>query len=356
MSVMKHRPRVHGRTLVELMIAMVLSLAVLSAVLYTASNTSSSGRRTDALGRLTENGQVALQIMAKDLRMAGYSMPRAIFAPGYLTNNYAVAGIRGCDNGFGTTGVGSASASTLGGLTCTASAAANTDSAAVAITYETDLFNTIPVGTGTQTPSDCRGNGLVADSGQTRNATSQARGVDADKAAYWRVENRYYIAQTADQSGTSEFSLFCTGNGGDPTATGSDARFGAGVALVRGVQRMVATYGVGTGVTLADGSTAVLNVQPDAVQYLTAAAIDAAWPTESVDKRWQRVVAVRMCLEIMGDAGSAESGTTYLPCPNGNTPATAVTITDGRQRRIVTLTMNLRNRTSIQSQLGFGGV
>lgn len=347
----QHPLHSQGRSLVELMIAMALSLAVLSAVLYTASNTSSSGRRTDALGRLTETGQVALQVMAKDLRMAGYSFPRLVFAPGYATNNYAVAGIRGCVRDFANA-VGTSAATTVGDLTCNTGTGAN-PSEGVAVTYEADLFNTIPLGTaGAETPSDCRGYGLVAPAGQTRNAQSQARGVTGAAAAYWRVENRYYVGTTSD----GESALFCTGNGGNPADTGPTAPFGGGVALVRGVQRIVALYGVAATVTSANGNPALLGVQPDAIQYMTASTIDSTWSTEAVDTRWQRVVAVRMCLEIVGEAGSAQAGTSYRPCDNGNTVPALVNITDGRQRRTVMLTMNLRNRTSIQSQLGYGGV
>lgn len=333
---MTHHRLSHGRSLIELMIALVIASVVLAAVLLTSSATSSAGNRTDALGRLTESGQIGLQVMAEDVRMAGFSMPRYIFDRRYETRNYVPAGIRGCTAGFANH-LGGGAATDLTALLC---AGAGT-TGGIAVTYEVDAFNNIPVAGGV--PSDCRGNGLVPApaSGGRGNATSGARSVNPGEEWYWRVENRYYIAQT-----NNEWALFCTGNGGNPA-------FDSGVALVRGVTRIVATYGIARNEPSNDGSTQLLDVVPDAVRYMTAADIDTTWAAEPAATRWQRVVSVRVCLEVQGEAGSGDNGSSYRNCDG-----TLTTISDGRQRRAVTMTMNLRNRTTIpqNGSLGFGGV
>ena len=61
-----------GFTVIELLVAAVLGLFVLGSVLHIFSETKKSYRVQDALARLQENGQFALELLAKDIRMAGY--------------------------------------------------------------------------------------------------------------------------------------------------------------------------------------------------------------------------------------------------------------------------------------------
>lgn len=320
--------RTAGRSLVELMIVLLISAVVLGAVLSTMVSTGQSGRRIDSAGRLLESGELGLQVLARDLRMAGYGTPR-IYAVNATTpgRNVSLTGIRGCDGNF-TNGRGNGAVASLEQLQCDNAGASDSFS----VTYEADQFNANMTNAGV--PSDCTGTGLVATPGSNPvgNAWTQASpGVITTNGWYWRVENRYYIANTGD----GESALFCAGNGGAPG-------FSQGVALVRGVSRMTVTYGTGNGSLLNDGPGNYISMAADTVQYMTANQIDnnAAWVAEGTDTRWQRVISAQVCLEMVGERGSADTGASFINCDNVNT-----NIADGRMRRAVRMQVNLRNRT-----------
>ncbi len=338
-----HRRPARGRSLIELMVAILIGSLVLAGVLIITSSTSSIGRRADSLSGLTDTGQTALQLLAADVRMAGYSIPRTYFAAGYTTKMLATAGIRGCDAGFTNN-----AAATLNILTCNGGASAS--GASLSLSYEADEWNSILVNGDTgPVPTDCRGIGLVPITGQQGNTARPLVAQDSmsESPAYWRVENRYYIANSGPDN---EPTLMCTGNGGD-------APFTQPQPLVRGVERMVITYGVSRGAIDASRSESVLVIDnPGVASYMTANEIDtnAAWAGEPTDVRWQRVVSVRVCLVTRGGPGSAEKIDTENPS-YFNCEGVRTSITDGLARRTVRMTMNLRNRTmSVDSTAGIG--
>lgn len=356
---LKHRNRppvprlasASGRSLIELMIAVLIGTLVLAGVLIATSSASSSGQRTSALGRLTESGQVALQLMALDVRMAGFGKPFYLFQSGTISKQFATAGIRGCDGVF-TNIDDNSSAPKIQNLACPQADSA-TASASFAVTYEADSYNSVPVVTNEKigdVPSDCRGSGLwsVGGSALKGNEQNQADNENTD-ARTWRVENRYWVEKDAD--GVSV--LRCSGNGGQTP-------FDSKVTLVRGVDRMVLSYGIGSGALDDDGNDEQLVMQKGVIAYKTAKEIDedANWSKEPPHVRWQRVMSARICLEIAGDVGSADqvSANNYGSFVNCNGRTT--TITDGRQRRAVSMTMNLRNKTPIPTGgvIGFGDV
>jgi type IV pilus assembly protein PilW len=331
-----------GRSLVELMIALLIGAVVVAGVLYVSSNSTASGRRTDSLSRLNEAGQVALQFLSSDVRMAGYAHTTTLFNPGAQTTNYPLAGVRGCDAAFDNMRGGGAAA-TLKDLTCPGGDA-TTASASFAVVHEVDQFNGITVAGSEkglpQAFADCRGFALKSDpasglKGNTMNSYNNGEW-------YWLVESRYFIDTS---SGTP--SLMCAGNG--------DAPFDKGQAIIQGVERMVVTYGVGSGDANPNGSENVLVMKEGVTAFMTAAEIDAKWGgTETPQQRWQRVISMRVCLELLGDAGSAPkiANGNYGSYTNCN--GTAKTITDGRQRKAVTLSINLRNRTGVPAPTGLG--
>lgn len=330
------------------MVAILIGSLILAGVLIATSGASSSGQRTSALGRLNETGLVALQVMAQDVRMAGFGKPFALYDARKVTKQFATAGIRGCDGTFSNI---DASTPLLENLTCPNASA--TASSSFVVTYEADNYNAIPVtskeGLG-DVPSDCTGAGLKKDAaalgpGNQRNQAD----IENTDAWVWRIENRYFVDRDADGTGV----LRCRGNGGDKA-------FDESVVLVRGVDRMVVTYGIGTGARDPDGSDNQLLMQAGVVAFRTAAEIDndTEWSKEPVPVRWQRVISARICLEVAGDVGSADRRASndfgsFINCDGTNTK-----IEDGRQRRTVTMTMNLRNKTPVPNNgvLGFGNV
>ena len=65
-------PRQHGFSLVELMIALTVSLILLVGLSTVLVNTRQANRLQTGLQQLNENGRYAIELMARDLRMAGY--------------------------------------------------------------------------------------------------------------------------------------------------------------------------------------------------------------------------------------------------------------------------------------------
>lgn len=65
------RSRQRGLTLVELMIGIVLGLLVISAVLYVFAGSRASYRHQESFSAVQESGRIALEVLARDIRMAG---------------------------------------------------------------------------------------------------------------------------------------------------------------------------------------------------------------------------------------------------------------------------------------------
>lgn len=68
---MASRSRMAGLSLVELMIALVLGLLVVSGALAIFISNRQTYRATEQLGRVQENSRVAFELMARDIREAG---------------------------------------------------------------------------------------------------------------------------------------------------------------------------------------------------------------------------------------------------------------------------------------------
>ena len=62
------RNAVRGLTLVELMIAMMLGLLVVGSATAIFISNRQTYRATEGLGRVQENGRMAFELMARDLR------------------------------------------------------------------------------------------------------------------------------------------------------------------------------------------------------------------------------------------------------------------------------------------------
>jgi len=61
-----------GLTLVELMIGMALSLLVILAVTYVFAASRASYRHQESFSAVQETGRIALEVLTRDIRMAGY--------------------------------------------------------------------------------------------------------------------------------------------------------------------------------------------------------------------------------------------------------------------------------------------
>ncbi len=70
---MKRRPRAqHGLTLVELMLALAVGLLLIAASVQVFSSMSQNARAQENLARMQETGRLALELISREIRLAGY--------------------------------------------------------------------------------------------------------------------------------------------------------------------------------------------------------------------------------------------------------------------------------------------
>ncbi|HEY9024425.1 MAG TPA: prepilin-type N-terminal cleavage/methylation domain-containing protein, partial [Burkholderiaceae bacterium] len=92
------RPRSHaaGFTLIEMMVALAIGLAVVGALIAAYLTSFSSGRRSDALVQVTEDATLALNVMRQQVAQAGFSQPHGVNAAGGLVL-HAFPAVAGCE-------------------------------------------------------------------------------------------------------------------------------------------------------------------------------------------------------------------------------------------------------------------
>jgi type IV pilus assembly protein PilW len=69
---MKHRSRQSGLSLVEVLIGMLLGLFLVGGVLQVFASSRQTYRVHDATSRMQESGRMALEVIARDIRMADF--------------------------------------------------------------------------------------------------------------------------------------------------------------------------------------------------------------------------------------------------------------------------------------------
>lgn len=286
-----------GFTLIELLISITLGFVVIGAVLVMHQTGSAATRMATAQGQMNEDAQMALSVLAHELRIAGFNPTRNV---GGARNDLRQGGwtIFGCDNTFT-----DATVPLVSGLTCTAGAG----NSAIALVSEGDSFS----GRRTQLtnlPMDCIGNGVAADPTPS-----------IDGGNYHTMQARIYIANNA---------IMCKGSGDLAQAQ----------ALAENIDSLLVRYGV-------------TNAANQVLGYLSANAINTAIDANLVAltplQRWDRVVSAQICVVVMSenpvlndirDQADATANPTYRDCDDG-----LVAITDGRLRRTYRTTVLLRN-------------
>jgi len=303
------QPSAHGRSLLELMIALAIGFIILGAVLLTSVGNGGSSRRQDSMTTLNEDAQIATNILTNQLRMAGYS--RFTSPPqsglGLSNRNYAGPPVRGCDGGMKDVGV------VMKDIACNGGAGSD----AFMVDYEADTNTTFPTAANPGVPTDCLGASLPA-------MTSSD---DPNASPYYLVENVFYVDSASN-------SLMCSGSGNP----------GQPQPLIGNVVDMQVTYGVAAMPVDPDG----LDQVPlfEATQYLTASEVDqlpilpvGTLPPER--GRWVRVVSMRVCLVMRTASELYDRITPYTGC-NGQ----SVMPTDKRAYRAVNITTAFKNRTA----------
>ena len=273
------------------MISVVIGLVIVAAVTVMYVSSGWANRYQSALSEMNENAQMALNIIGRDLQLAGYSAVsgKTVVSGGSrftkrFTGDAGAAGrvVFGCDSGFQVV-AGS-------NYTCLTTGVSN----AVEIQYQATAENTVLTSTGE--PTDCLGNGLTDE--------------DATAATLYVARNRYHVMTGT----TGRPELHCA----------SRANSGQNEPLVDNVEALRVWYGVG-------------NAAGQVGQYLGATAIATA------GLNWSNVYSVRLCV-LMRSADkvldSSETGTrSYTDCD-----LVSRTSTDNYARRAYFSTVALRNK------------
>jgi len=282
--------RQRGYSLIEVLISLLIGAIMIGAVTVAISGTGLSGRRQSGHAQMGEDGQIALTIIASQLRMAAFWTPDSPVLSLHNTQGM----LFGCRNGFANP------AAAFAALAC-ASGAGND---AVAIRYDTNE--------GGVTGFDCLGAAVPA-GGTTPG---------------W-VDNRFYIAT----SPSGNPSLFCRGNGG-----------GLPQMLVDNVETLQLRYGVAEPNDASiSGKWEQSTYLGQTIRYVRADTFTTPIcpKTGAVSTSWCAVTVARVCITMRTNLGAGDpAGTPFLNCDGVNQ-----TIADSRLRRTMVTTVSLRNRT-----------
>jgi type IV pilus assembly protein PilW len=307
------RRREGGRTLIELLIALVLSLLIIGAVGSLYMMSSNASRTSTQLSSAEERGRLAMFFLGEPIALAGYGNLVGVNETRYENGSMTDAHVRVCANGRFTDPLN-------GDFTCVANAAPGDQ---LYVSYQADsLPGLAPQGL----MQDCLGQN-----------PPNINGVPT-------VRNVYSVEQTG--GGVLEFG--CTGNGG-----------GARQTLVRDVEDFKVFFAFDRRNYELGRTTAQYNPRVVGSTLMTAAQIEALpgtnLPASSLANPWNHVIAVYVCVQLRTpEAGTTPDGVSrFRPCPQTEVEAATgtaeVAINDGVARRTFTQVFTVRARTQMAS-------
>lgn len=273
-----------GVTLIELLISVAIGFVVVAAVIVSFVDSGKAGRYQTALVQMNQDAQVALNLLSREIQLAGYVSPSN-------TLGASVYPLFGCDGAKGA--VPFVNPAVTGLPVCNTTGASTVS--ALEVVYEADAKTTVPVGVA-QTPSDCLGNALPA------------------AGAIYITRNRYFV----DTSGSGHRELYCASNAS------------AKQPLLENVDDMQIWYGV----VASAAPTQIVRYAKAGKDNATASTVNAQGAAE-----WDNVMSVRLCL-LMRSAEpilTGEDRQTYLDCDSAS-----VTYTDRYLRRAYFTTATVR--------------
>ena len=293
---LRRRAASAGFTLIEMMVALAIGLAVVGALVAAYLSSFANGRHTDALVQISEDATLALNVMRQQVAQAGFSQPHGAGAGGLVL--HAFPAIAGCEASV----FADLQAAIFASDNCQPAGADPTAPDALEVAFEGSVLpakasNGILGGTGGQQPLDCLGNTFAK-------THDSATGDD-----YWLNDSKFYVA---------DGSLRCHGPGN-----------AAGAALVQNVETLQVTYGMAAAPAGAPGAGQVI--------YYDVAPRPGA-------STWANVVSVRLCVQVRSaakvlDKASANTLGSWVDC--GSVQRTS---TDGYLRRSFTTTIVLQNK------------
>lgn len=295
MKPMRSRRSIRGLSLIEVMISLAIGLVVVGAVIVSYLGSGKASRYQSALSQMNLDAQIGLNILSREVQLAGYSAPSSMsttFPAGtgttpvwVVTYNLGTttAPIFGCD---GTTGTGTFSNPAAATPVC--AGAATTPTSAFSVVYEADVRNTVPTSGGV--PTDCLGAGLAQ---------------VAAPVPFRVARNRYYIDVSNDANTLGRPELYCASAGG------------SSAPLIENVDQLRVWYGMEATV----GSRQVVRYALAGQSATAANTVNLVNAGNGIE--WSKVVSVRICLlmrsaervfnETVSAAGNEDS-LTYLDC------------------------------------------
>ncbi len=287
-----------GFSVIELMVALALSLLLIAAMLVSCLGTLAGSRQQRALSEMTQRAQLAFSLIRRDVQAAGYVHPGTISQSRFDAVNQSVVDhpIVGCSRIFAVPGapVGAGACPSTGDL-----------ADAIEINFEASKYSALM--TSNKMLADCQGAALTATAGGPQTAVP-------DGATRIAAAHRYFVDT---DSGTSIPVLYCASS-----ASSKDQ-------LVPYVEQMQIRYGLSLGWAHDDPTLR----RPS--RFLTA--------DEVLANQWGNVVAIRLCLLVRSPeavlVGDETSTTTYLDCDGASK-----TSTDRILRRAFVTTIGVRNR------------
>lgn len=347
---MKHSKQQQGISLVEVLVAMVISLFLLAGIIQVYLANTASYSFTNAISRIQENARYAMDTMAQDLRMAGY-FGCAVFdrndeaamdaivnnldpaGPGYDPDLFDILGeplIEGTENDVNGSDTITLRGALPGNATPNVPYAVST-SAQILITLPNDIEQDDIV-----MISNCRGADIFQVTSTTvsgaANSTAVVHNIGTGSPGNYNPDtctSGHCLSQTYGADATM-YKLQTVTYSIAPGASGEPALWrsanGVNEELVEGIEQMQVQYGVDTS---DNGATN---------RYLTA---DLITDDFTVANNWDNVMSIRLMLLARSAADGVVEGNQMVDFNGTNTSAG-----DQRLRQVFTTTIALRNRVS----------
>jgi type IV pilus assembly protein PilW len=177
----RRRLAVAGFTLIEMMVALAIGLAVVGALIAAYLASFASGRHTDAIVQITEDAALALNVMRQQVAQAGFSQPHGAGSGGMVLHTFPA--IVGCE----AANFVDPQVSILVPDNCKSSDPDAATPDALEVAYEGSVLpgkasNGILGGSGSAQPLDCLGNSFS----KTHD--------DATGDDYWLNDSKFYVA------------------------------------------------------------------------------------------------------------------------------------------------------------------
>ncbi|WP_198971150.1 PilW family protein [Xylophilus sp. ASV27] len=308
-----------GFTLVELLVAMGLSVLMAMAAVAALTVARQGFTVVDASSQLRDNGRYAADTLNRLAVQAGFE--RVIFAVTEPKNEVGVTtnpppSVQGVDNAY------ASATDPLNNYTTRTSGSTSYGSDILILRYQAE--ETFPgSGVNDRTMIDCMG--------------KPAKGAWSPNDRYDRIDSVLYVS---DSGGEPALMCNTTNVDGKPVPQ----------PLVQGVEIFQVLYGV-DGVTPNAAPSASLPAPIRPERFLRASQMVVAGDEAATNANWQRVRSIRIGMVLRGPVGSAQQRVAQTLYPFGSAamssssdPGTVFNApADGRLRQTVTFTIQLRN-------------